>query len=82
MLASALWSVAQKTQEVVRTVAEDGLKQLGVCKSTRDYHVSDKHFATCGPAALWKLHAAVARSATAIHKEVCVWVLDKRALQG
>ncbi len=82
MLANALWSVAQRTTEVARTLAEDGMKQLGISTSTRDFHGSDKHFATCGPAGLWKLHAAVARSATAIHKEVCVWVLDKRYLQG
>lgn len=82
MLASALRSVAQRTTEVAKHLAEDGLKQLGNLKATRDYHVSDQSFASCGPCGMWKLHAATARNANAIYKEVCVWKLDKQALQG
>lgn len=81
--------VAQKTTAAAaKHLAEDGsilighLRDvsgpLGAFKFNASYRLIGQQVSACGPC--WKVFSASARSANAIHKDVSVWVLDKKAL--
>jgi hypothetical protein len=89
-IGDALRSVAQVAQrttaEVAKHLTEDGgallghlrdaAGPLGTFRCSATYRLGQQT-GTCG---LWKIFSATAKSVTALHKEVSIWILDKKVL--
>jgi hypothetical protein len=79
-LKGALTSAATNAAQLVGQQLKAGVESVGALKATRDYELGPQ-VASGGPGRLWSIYRATAkRPSTGVPANVCVWVLDKKAL--
>jgi hypothetical protein len=80
-LKGAFTSAAANAAQLVGQQLKAGVESVGALKATRDYELGEQ-VASGGPGRLWSIYRATAKrpSPTGVPANVCVWVLDKKAL--
>lgn len=64
---------------IEKTVQTTVQEVSGLPRALQDYDLLDQ-IGSAGPGLAWKLYSAKARDGHAVYPNVCVWLLDKRAL--
>lgn len=79
-LKGAFTSAATNAAQLVGQQLKAGVESVGALKATRDYELGEQ-VASGGPGRLWSIYRATAkRPSIGVSANVCVWVLDKKAL--
>lgn len=70
---------AKASAVIEKTVQTTVQEVTGLPRALQDYDLLDQ-IGSAGPGLAWKLYSAKARDGHAVYPNVCVWLLDKRAL--
>ncbi|XP_060175576.1 SCY1-like protein 2 B [Lycium barbarum] len=79
-LTQAFAKASAKASAVIEKTVQTTVQEVtGLPRALQDYHLLDQ-IGSAGPGLAWKLYSAKARDGHAVYPNVCVWLLDKRAL--
>lgn len=70
---------AKASAVIEKTVQTTVQEVSGLPRALQDYDLLDQ-IGSAGPGLAWKLYSAKARDGHAVYPNVCLWLLDKRAL--
>ncbi|XP_027089967.1 SCY1-like protein 2 A [Coffea arabica] len=70
---------AKASAAIEKTVQTTVQEVTGLPKPLQDYDLLDQ-IGSAGPGLAWKLYSAKSRDGRAVYPNVCVWLLDKKAL--
>lgn len=70
---------AKASAVIEKTVQNTVQEVTGLPKALQDYDLVDQ-IGSAGPGLSWKLYSAKSRDGHAVYPNVCVWLLDKKAL--
>ncbi|XP_019155597.1 PREDICTED: SCY1-like protein 2 [Ipomoea nil] len=68
-----------KASAVIEKTVQTTVQEVTGPRALQDFELFDQ-IGSAGPGLVWKLYSAKARDGHAVYPNVCVWVLDKRAL--
>lgn len=68
-----------KASAVIEKTVQTTVQEVTGPRALQDFELCDQ-IGSAGPGLVWKLYSAKARDGHAVYPNVCVWVLDKRAL--
>ncbi|XP_049379430.1 SCY1-like protein 2 A [Solanum stenotomum] len=79
-LTQAFAKASAKASAVIEKTVQTTVQEVsGLPRALQDYDLLDQ-IGSAGPGLAWKLYSAKARDGHAVYPNVCVWLLDKRAL--
>lgn len=79
-LTEAFAKASAKASAVIEKTVQTTVQEVtGLPRALQDYLLLDQ-IGSAGPGLAWKLYSATARDGHAVYPNVCVWLLDKRAL--
>nr|GMD24545.1 SCY1-like protein 2 [Ipomoea batatas] len=68
-----------KASAVIEKTVQTTVQEVTGPRALQDFELGDQ-IGSAGPGLVWKLYSAKARDGHAVYPNVCVWILDKRAL--
>ncbi|CAH9073024.1 unnamed protein product [Cuscuta epithymum] len=68
-----------KASAVIEKTVQTTVQEVTGPRALQDFDLIDQ-IGSAGPGLVWKLYSAKARDGHSVYPNVCVWVLDKRAL--